>query len=243
MDLAEGQRFRRASGLVLVVSVLLVADAIVSGVSVSSSWMQVQLLQAVRDGYQITEAQADANDFREMMIGLVQVAIYIPLAILFLRYLWRANHNARELVGGDLQYTPGSCAWWFFVPFANLYKPFRAVKEIWNASDPWYDPQTGGGGSVLLNLWWGLWIIVGISCNISVGDSDVGQLIIGTWIMMVSNVLGVFLAVAALGVIRGIYRMQNIKVEMVFGSAVGGNQEVLSGDDTMQGQLASQSVV
>ena len=49
------------------------------------------------------------------------------------------NCNVRALGANDLSISPGWSAGWFFVPFANLVKPFVAVREIWNASDS--DPR------------------------------------------------------------------------------------------------------
>lgn len=57
--------------------------------------------------------------------------------------------------------SPGWSVGWFFVPFANLVKPYEGVKETWRASH-----QTGGlyeeAESELLPWWWGLWLLTNI---------------------------------------------------------------------------------
>ena len=223
MDVTEGERFKASTGLVTAISVLLVADAIMAGVGASSGWLEVQLLQAVRDGYEIGEDKVFANDMRQGIIGLIQVSIYLPLAILFLRYLWRANHNARALTGAELAYSPGSCVWWFFIPIANYFKPFSAVKEIWEASSPEPEVQGDTPGTGLLHMWWVFWIISSIMGNVSFRMNfraeEVGELLMLSWLTMAMDIVAVFLAVLALGVVRSIYRMQMYKAKQVFGAA------------------------
>jgi len=35
-----------------------------------------------------------------------------------------------------MEYTPGWSVGWFFVPLYNFYKPYRAITELYLASDP-----------------------------------------------------------------------------------------------------------
>jgi hypothetical protein len=67
--------------------------------------------------------------------------------------------------------SPGWAVGWYFVPFANLVKPFHAMKEIWFASHP----SEGGyeeKAPMILGWWWGLWIINNILGNIAFRIDD-----------------------------------------------------------------------
>ena len=90
---------------------------------------------------------------------LLLVATYIVFGM----WIYRAAANvvAASIPGFD--YTPGWAVGWYFVPIANLAKPFTAMRQIWNAS------HSGGSdldrGEPLLIYWWGMWILTTIASN------------------------------------------------------------------------------
>ena len=100
-------------------------------------------------------------------IGLTAILHVLALAatlILVGCWIYRASANA-HVIGGELTITPGWAVGWYFVPFANLVKPFQAMKETWLASH--YGSEWGRGDATdLLNWWWGLWIVSNIISNI-----------------------------------------------------------------------------
>ncbi|MDE2763285.1 MAG: DUF4328 domain-containing protein [Gemmatimonadota bacterium] len=89
--------------------------------------------------------------------AIVMAGAAVASAVLVLVWIHRANHNARALGATGLKMTPGWAVGWYFVPIAWFWKPYQAMKEIWQASiDPkhWWRQ----GGSPLLVWWWGLWL-------------------------------------------------------------------------------------
>lgn len=99
-------------------------------------------------------------------IALVEVLAYLASAVLVGRWIWRTNSNAHGFSDG-VSITPGWSVGWFFVPFANLVKPYQGVKETWNASH-----ELAGSleqlDSPLLGWWWGLWLLTNFASTISV---------------------------------------------------------------------------
>lgn len=99
----------------------------------------------------------------EALAGLLALAfsgVFVATGILFLIWQYRANRNCRAM-GADLQIGPGWGVGAYFTPIICLYRPFHAMKEIWQASiDPvrWRDQPA----PALLNTWWTLWIIASI---------------------------------------------------------------------------------
>jgi hypothetical protein len=97
--------------------------------------------------------------------AMVQVPIYLITIVFFGIWINLSCKNAWLFQAGDRQgfpslrrlsshtmtVTPGWAVGWYFVPVANLWKPYAAMGEIRNAS---------GAGTLgaVLPLWWGLWI-------------------------------------------------------------------------------------
>ena len=79
-------------------------------------------------------------------------------AVLVSKWTYRANHNARALGASSLVFSPRASVGWYFVPIANLWKPYQAMREIWQASvspSSWKRQQI----PLLLPWWWGLWVL------------------------------------------------------------------------------------
>ena len=84
-----------------------------------------------------------------MLLGLATLAT----AIVVSRWIHLANSNARALGARKMAFTPGGAVGWYFVPIANLWKPYQAMREIWKASAGplgWQRRPV----SALLPCWW-----------------------------------------------------------------------------------------
>jgi hypothetical protein len=88
---------------------------------------------------------------------LLLVATYVVFGM----WIYRAAANIVAASVPGFDYTPGWAVGWYFVPIANLFKPFAAMRQIWNAS------HSGGSDldrqQPLLVYWWGIWILTGIA--------------------------------------------------------------------------------
>jgi hypothetical protein len=126
--------YRPSHRLVKWMTILLVANAVICLAALWSGWLEIDLIErAVEE--EITDAETEANDLRQGMIGLAQFGTRITLIVLIC--IWpRANRNARALGATGMRFTPGWCVGWYFVPIMNLFRPYQAMKEIWMASVP-----------------------------------------------------------------------------------------------------------
>jgi hypothetical protein len=100
------------------------------------------------------------------LIDLAQVISMLVTGFFCLKWIYRVSMNAHVLVAQGLTITPPWAMGWYFIPFANLLKPFQALKEAWQASvnpSAWrsIDPPP------LMRWWWGLWLASGVLGNIS----------------------------------------------------------------------------
>jgi len=111
------------------------------------------------------ERSAEINDLTVMMIGVSQLGLYLITACWFLLWLHRATKCACA-IAPDLQSTPGWAVGWYFVPVANLWKPFQSMKELSQVSRNPKEWWSVGSDGVLV-AWWTLWILAGITGNVS----------------------------------------------------------------------------
>jgi hypothetical protein len=77
--------------------------------------------------------EVDVSDFQGI-IAILQLVNLVVLIVLFCIWIYRANSNARQLGATDMQFSPGWSVGWYFIPIANLWKPYQAMCEIWRAS-------------------------------------------------------------------------------------------------------------
>ncbi len=98
-----------------------------------------------------------------MVIAIVVVAMWIHGA--------HANLRAAGMIG--LEFTPGWAVGWYFIPIANLFKPFQAMRELWNRSLA-EDEGFGQDTPSRLKTWWGTWIAGNIVSNIGVRLQSLG---------------------------------------------------------------------
>jgi hypothetical protein len=95
-----------------------------------------------------------ASDIANLVVGLLQFLLAIFLGVTFLRWIYRANKNLHVLSSEPMTFTPGWSVGWYFIPIANLYKPYQAMKEIWSVAH-----RGAVGSGSLLGWWWTLWIV------------------------------------------------------------------------------------
>src|SRR5918997_5039842 len=86
----------------------------------------------------LTAEAAETNDLRQGAVWLIHLAVRVALVVAFLLWLHRASKNLRALGNPSqrIEFTPGWAVGWFFIPFANLVMPYKAVREVWEKSDP-----------------------------------------------------------------------------------------------------------
>lgn len=118
--------------------------------------------------------------------AIVSGLAHIVLIVLVCTFLYRANANLRTH-GHELEYTPGWCGGWWFVPIMNLFKPYYCTKEIYitshasaTAEDAKLSPLSQDSGTSLLTFWWALWLIttfIGrIESRLAIRGTDIGEM-------------------------------------------------------------------
>ena len=111
--------------------------------------------------------------FLQGLIALAELPIYILTVIFFLIWLNRSNKNLTPLRAKNAEFTSGWAVGWWFIPFANLVKPFQVVREVWCESDPVSDDEpvflsaSLRSAPTYMGVWWGFWLASNILSNIA----------------------------------------------------------------------------
>ncbi len=122
-----------------------------------SNIMQMNLINALT----INMTEAQSNDQRQRIVGLINVAVSVLTYITFLVWVYRANFNSHGFGARDMKFSPAGAVGFYFIPILNLVWPYRAMSEIWKISrNPagWQNQP----GSSLLGWWWAMFIIAAI---------------------------------------------------------------------------------
>lgn len=151
-----------------------------------------------------------AADLASIPAALALFACFILVG----RWIYRTNANA-HLLSDDMTITPGWSIGWFFVPFANLVKPYEGVKETW-----WASHVAAGlhedADTALLPWWWGLWLLTNILSNVVVysgGGLDEAMPTAMIYVDLVAAALNVPLCLILIRLIRRLARVQMLAMQ------------------------------
>ena len=150
-------------------------------------------------------------------LGFFAAAAAITTIVLFLMWMHRAY---RILEINNLPGLKSSAGWavgWWFIPFANLVKPYEVVKEIFERSER-QQPATGFAygarkeSPLIVGAWWLTWIVASIATNVS-GiiaryATSPEQYMRGNWIAIGAILLYLTAGALAIMVIRDIDNRQ-----------------------------------
>ena len=154
---------------------------------------------------QITEGTS-VWSYGLIWLSLVYRVVYVVGIFLSAWLLFRATRNLHTVVPGRLITTPHWAWLWFFIPFTNFYKPYKAVSEI--------DLETRRASGIsqqsnpLIKAWWICFIL-----SVFLGATDVtlpipnlAQILLAFEI--VSGVLGIIAAILFLQITRDLANHQ-----------------------------------
>ncbi|WP_163932494.1 DUF4328 domain-containing protein [Paraferrimonas sp. SM1919] len=183
--------------------------------SIISNNLEYKLLDDFQHGaylsQELAEAEATASDNRQQIAGGIYLITFIITGTMILRWIYLANQNVRELGAENLEYTPGWSVGYFFIPILSLWKPYQAMKQLWQASQSpadWQNQSTPG----LLSIWWTLWLVGNalgqVIFRLANRAEEIEQFIMLNIINHISDVIDILLAIALMQVVKNISEMQ-----------------------------------
>ncbi len=183
--------------------------------SIMSGILEYQLLSDFRSGAYTSQAAAEAageaSDVRQRVIGVAQLVTFLVSGVLILRWIYRANAAARALGASGMEFTPGWAVGWYFIPIANLWKPFQAMREIWQASS---NPSSWRNQPVpaTLGWWWTTWLVSSFLGNVmfrmSLKAKEIEEMISVNVMTHCVDILGIVSGLLFLVIVIRIHAMQ-----------------------------------
>lgn len=218
---------RRAKNAILMIRIVLALEIVL----LISGLFQYGLLHKLSSGAMVSDAQANANDLRESILGIVYLGAYIAAAITFILWFRRAWFNLHQKVA-FLSWSEGWAAGAWFVPILNFFRPYQIMNEMYRETD---SLLTNRGWSVadkratsFLGWWWALWIIntfIGrLAFRYSMRAEFIDDLLRATEFRLAGNLIGIPLALLAIKVIKDYAYAEPILSE------IRSEEELLAGD-------------
>ena len=211
----------RRSKLVFVALGLTIA---IDLVAIWADLREMRLMDRMIVGDAPSPGELDASDNRQAVVGVLELAVLVAAAVVFLRWFSRAYKNLPGLGASDLRFTFGWAIGAWFVPILNIWRPKQIANDIWRASDPAAAPDQGVTWRTkavpwLLTVWWILWIAstyVGNQGLRSAFSSNTPQDVqSGDYVDVASVVLDIGAAALAIAVVSTITRRQEARVRVL----------------------------
>jgi hypothetical protein len=141
---------------------------------------------------------------RIALIGFAQMAASLITLVLVAKWIYRASANVFAS-GRRLDTSPPWAVGWYFIPVANLWKPYQAMAEIVRAT-------VTSSSRLPMGLWWGLWLATSISGNISfrlnLRAVEPNEVIVASAFTLVASATGLGAALALRQIIVATTRAQ-----------------------------------
>lgn len=155
-----------------------------------------------------SEAIALESNANTLMI--TSIGALVLCAIAYSVFVYTAAWNIDQSHASGCEFTPGWAAGWSFVPFANLFMPYKVMKQIWIAS---HDPARGAAVAPgFLVLWWLSYIIGNLVSNITDRIMQTlatpEQIISMTWWSVGASILSIGSATVLFVIVRRIIAAQ-----------------------------------
>lgn len=125
-------------------------------------YLYLQLLYRAESGEVITQQEVLMNTIRQGIFQLPSIGISIAVSICFIQWFRRAYYNL-HLVIPNLSFSEGWAAGSWFVPFLNLVRPYKIMREMAEETQELLvaknltdhkDVRTR-----IINHWWTFWIV------------------------------------------------------------------------------------
>lgn len=131
-------------------------------------------------------------------VSLAQLGGLVASVILVSMWTYRAMKNLHIVRAAAATMSPGWAVGWYFIPFANLWKPFEGMLQIWRESH-----RLAGKPekvAAFVGWWWATWLVSNFLANIALRLSgfteplptyDIGLLVgaLGSALSVVCSIL------------------------------------------------------
>lgn len=164
-------------------------------------------------GKDVSQRDLDAYEAKGIETAIVMLGGLAVASVAFCMWIFRASKNIQAF-GRPLKMSPGWAVGSFFIPILSLWRPYVAIANVWEMSDPDLGPYAPTKGKTFVLVWWIVWAISGAG---SWGDpaevTDWGTLSTQSGLAWFSTVTGVVAGVMAIMLIHRLTRRQEVFAE------------------------------
>ena len=133
--------------LLLGIYIILVAVIIVMTLS------QISLLNGMRSSGIMTPQDIHDSLRLHFVMAILYVVTFVAVVVAFLRWMYRVSTNLRTLGVEGQRYSHRAAVFWWFVPIAWFWMPYRVLREIYQGSQP-----VAARTHPAFTTWWWLWL-------------------------------------------------------------------------------------
>jgi len=202
---------------------IFLAIGIFSIVTALSSWFELDLLTRIKDGGNYTEEEASLSDVRQAALGIITLALTIASVVTFLNWFRRAYGNMERAGVKNLSHEEKHVVYSFMIPIVSLYRPFQIAKEINEKTQrriqqlrPDYEINSS---SWLIIIWWTFYLITNVIGQIvfrtALKADTVEQMITGSQVSIISDLLTIPAAIATYYLIRDIAKKETVLLDLI----------------------------
>ena len=129
---------------------------IIAVLGVLAGFQDIYAMDVFDRAFAGTLSNSEATEFDSAFgtMGMLQLLAIILAAIAFLAWQSRSVDNVPALGGGTPTVTPAWSIGWWFIPIANLFKPYQVVADLYRRMAP---VERIGAGIVV--VWWVVWMV------------------------------------------------------------------------------------
>lgn len=171
--------------------------------------LMFEIAGATGSGFDSRPPELSTFNLTRLVAAFFATVASVASGFLILKWVHRINANA-QLYSSEMNVSPGWNVGFFFVPIANLWKPFQGIRESWEVSD-------GLGSRVpgWMRWWWGCWLAANF-INIAgfwiwLQADTFGSVSADAFLDMVSAIVAVPLALLLIRLIRTLTAAQEAK--------------------------------
>ena len=203
--------FRSGDGIARVIVALLGLSSLLALVMIAFRLDEQGLLARMANLEFVSEEEVTRSDGRVAAVAVVQVLTLVVTGIAWLIWQHRGQANLVAARVSGLRFTPGWAVGWWFVPFANLVKPFQTMRELWKAGggeEDWRNARTWP----VIGWWWAAWLTAGVLGRIGGaligGATTIETVRSGSRVLLLTELVVLAAAILAIMLIRSVVDRQ-----------------------------------
>ena len=209
--MTTARTFRSGDRIARVIVALLGLSSLLALVMIAFRLGEQGLLARIANLEFVSEEEVTRSDAGVAAVAVVQLLTLVVTGIVWLVWQHRGQANLIAARVTGLRFTPGWAVGWWFVPFANLVKPFQTMRELWKASggeEDWGHSRTWS----LIGWWWAAWLTAGVLGRIGgavIGGATTLETVrSGSRVLLLTQLVVLAAAILAIMLIRSVVDRQ-----------------------------------